>query len=239
MTEDMLIARWNTTRENYSTRSFTNPADRRNAILGTAKVLCDTIGEIDSGGHLKNRLYEELLWFLNTKPGGSPTPLISFPRDPAPKGLFPSWSWLKLWPVSWPALIEPLHGVALCMEEDESENNITSVRIEGPALELKLVQLVDSNGEVKKMQLAYSDGTLTNIQLRLDSLNLGEGLNITCIPLAWGCSNGMWYEQGMLLLRREGEYCIRIGVGFVPEHDLDVFRSRMDSEGERKMLSCR
>ncbi|KAF5344256.1 hypothetical protein D9758_012322 [Tetrapyrgos nigripes] len=189
MTKDMLAARWDTIRENYSTRSFTSSADRRNAILGTAKVLHDVIGDVDSGGHMRSRLHGELLWYLNTEPSGNPPPLMTFPRDPAPEGILPSWSWLNLWPLSWPAMIQPLHETIIRFASDAEFGKDTRLEIEGVVLDMKLRSVNEDDTERMNL-LAYLDGTVSNLTLRMDSPDLKEDTVVTCIPMAKAIFNG-------------------------------------------------
>lgn len=232
MTNDMLICRWNTIRENYSTRTFTCPADRRNAVLGTSSMLRDVIGDIDSGGHVRSRLHEELLWCLTMNPGWNPSqaPVVKISPDPAPEGVFPSWSWLSLWPVTWPTLSEPFPGVSLQVLEFEES---FPLKIDGPMLELRLV---DSTDRAPMKKLAYPDETLANIRLQLDR-PIAAGAIVTCVPLARTIYD-MWWEYAMLLLRLVGPHYNRVGVGCVPEHDSEIFMRRINSEEARRTIIC-
>ncbi|TBU38305.1 heterokaryon incompatibility protein-domain-containing protein [Dichomitus squalens] len=227
-----LLARWNTIRDTYSTRSLTYALDRRRAIMGTAKVLNDVIGGIDSGGHIRTNLHTELLWYLDLKTDRAQKMLVKFSRDQAPDGLFPSWSWLNLWPVTWPALGEPLPDVTVRISSHSEVTSNTAVEIDARALELRLTETLDGG-----RKLVYPDGSPANITVRLDSVT-ETGSMITCVPLARGISI-MWWEQELLLLRRVEEHYVRIGMGSLPEHDSERFSEYLYSEeGQRRVIVC-
>lgn len=234
MSADMLVSRWHTMRENYSKRSFTYPTDRRNGILGTATMLRNILGGIDSGGHHRNGLHEELLWYWDAEPGGSQPTKVKFLRDPAPDGLFPSWSWLSLWPLRWPALGKPFPGVSVHISGNSDFEHNSSLVIEGPLLQLRLID--DPDGK-KEQKFCYKDGTLANIKLRLDS-PLPTGVDVVCVPLAKTIFD-MWWEQGMLLLRFVGPHYVRIGVGSISEYKDEELMKRINSgEAERNVIIC-
>lgn len=229
--EGWLLERWKTIRETYSKRSLTHYVDRRRAILATAKVMNDIIGGVDSHGVARGNLHAELLWHLDLEENNQPD-VVKFSADQCPEGLFPSWSWLNLWPVAWPALCQPLEGVSVRILSDGKFANNPIVEIKAWVVEMKLVE--DSNGANK---LAYPDGNLAKMDLRLD-LSPKTGLRVVCVPLARGIS-AMWWEQELLLLRCEGQYYTRIGVGSVPEHDSETFDNFMNSKkAQRRRILC-
>jgi hypothetical protein len=234
ITEDWLLARWNAIRETYSARSFTFARDRERAIMGTAKVFDRIIGAngvIDIRGQIRRNLQVELLWFLDLRANRTPKPLITFSRDQAPAGQFPSWSWLNLWPVSWPALGEPLPDVSVRIVSDKDDKDDSVLKIRASMLKLRLVDASDS-----AQKLAYEDGSFAKITLRLDSPTQA-GLDVTCVPLARGITV-MWWEQEVLLLRCEGKHYVRIGVGSMPEHDSEEFMKHMSLSKEAQCITC-
>ncbi|RYP44189.1 hypothetical protein DL768_009337 [Monosporascus sp. mg162] len=227
-----LLARWNTMRQAYSTRSLTFHVDRRRAILGTAKALNKIMGGgIDCDGIMRSNLHEEVMWFLDLEKHGRQTPM-HLSADRATEGLFSSWSWLNIWPVTWPASCEPLAGVSIRILDDAEDASSSALEIEAPMLEMRLVE--NSSGAKK---LAYPDGSLANIELRLDS-SLETGLDIICVPIACAITI-MWWERELLLLRYEGQRYARVGIGSLPEHEAEVFDSFMRSEeAQRKRILC-
>lgn len=227
-----LLARWNTIREAYSTRSLSYYIDRRRAISGTAKMMNEVIGGIDGDGVMRNNLHAEVVWHLDIKETDAKG--VELSPDQAPNGLFPSWSWLNMWPVTWPALCEPLPGVSMRIMNNTETGDNSALEIEAAMVELLLTE--GPNDNIKR--LLYPNGNTAKIELRLDTALLEIGLNITCVPIARAISV-MWWEQELLLLRREGQYYIRVGVGSIPEHNLEVFDLYMHSgNAETKRILC-
>jgi hypothetical protein len=240
VTSDSLVYQWTATREFYSKMSFSYPIDRRNAIMGTAKMFQRVIsGCIDSGGHARDEPHHEVLWYLENRKGGYETaPPVSFPPDPAPEGMFPSWSWLGLWPVAWSVLTirEPYPGVSLRISGSSEFTNDSLLEIEGPVIELQPVGAAD---EPEGQKLSYLDGTLVNAKLLLDA-PLAAGIKATCVPIARDFYRFERTYYGLLLLRFEGPYYLRIGLGAVPIHDSKVFEERVNSKDtQRKLVICR
>jgi hypothetical protein len=231
MTLDRLVSRWFTIREYYSMRACSFMADRKRAIMGSARALNGIIGGIDSGGHFRNNIHVELLWSLDTTSHSNPPALVKFTRDPAPNGLYPSWSWLSLWPVGWPGLGEPLPGVNVRIRGNADFTSDSILEIEGPVIELRLVDTLDG-----EQRLAYLDGNLANITLRLDS-SMAAGTALSCVPLARAISL-MWWEHELLLLRYVGPHYVRVGVGAVPEDNSDVFTRHLGLEASRRLIEC-
>ncbi|KAI8954369.1 HET-domain-containing protein [Xylaria longipes] len=228
--DDWLLSRWNTIRATHSKRSLTYYVDRRRAIGGTAAAMNEIIGGIDKDGVVRRKIHAELVWYLDLKE--EETEALKPFAEKVPEGLFPSWSWLNLWPVTWPALCEPLGEAFIRILNDSESTNNLALDIESPMLELRLAE--DLQGTKK---LAYPGGNLANIKLRLD-LPLEKGLEVTCVPLARAISS-MWWERELLLLRCEGQHYTRIGIGSVPEHKSEVFNSALNSEnGRRRRILC-
>lgn len=229
MTRDMLLARWCTIRENFSTRHFTHLSDRRNAVLGTASMLRSVIGDVDSSGHVTSQLGNELLWHMTLHPGWNPsqTPLISFSPNPVPAGMFPSWSWMSLWPLTWSSDNKPFPGVDVRINHSDGS---CTLEIQGPSLKMSLVKM--SEAVESELVLAYRDGTKSNIELHLDR-PLEVGADVRCAPLASTIyASAQWYAwcYGMMLLQPFGLHYERIGVGFVREDDSDIFMQRIKSD---------
>ncbi|RYO87773.1 hypothetical protein DL762_004063 [Monosporascus cannonballus] len=230
--DEWLLERWNTMRHAYSTRSLTFHVDRRHAILGTAKALNNIMGGgIDRDGVTRSNLHAEVMWFLDLKEHRRQTSM-KINADRAMEGLFPSWSWLNMWPVTWPASCEPLAGVSIRILDDVEDGSSSALEIEAPMLELRLVE--NSSGA---KSLACPDGSLANIKLRLDSSPETE-LDIVCVPIARAITI-VWWERELLLLRYEGQRYARIGMGSLPEHESEVFDSFMGSEkAQSKRILC-
>ncbi|KAK7754714.1 hypothetical protein SLS62_003272 [Diatrype stigma] len=227
-----LLARWNTIRTAYSTRSLSYYIDRRRAISGTAKMMNDVIGGVDGDGLMRNNLHAEVIWYLDIKETDAEG--VKLPADQAPNGLFPSWSWLDLWPITWPALCEPLPEVSICIVNNADSGNNSALEIEAAMVELLLTEGPDDNTK----QLVYPDGNAANIKLRLDTMLLEAGMNITCVPIARAISV-MWWDQELLLLRRERQHYVRVGMGSIPEHKMEVFDSYIHSgKAQTKRILC-
>lgn len=218
MTRDMLIGRWNTIRENYVTRHFTFLSDRRNALLGTASMLQHVLSDVDSSGHILSQIGRELLWHRTLHPGWNSTheSAVKLSYRPAPPGMYPSWSWLSQWPLSWPSDYKPFTGTDVQLKD---AGGISVLEIRGPSLEMSVV---DNRGADKKETaiLCYEDGTNSKLEVCLDQ-SLETGAVVTCAPIAstiHGGSRMYAWCYGMLLLRDiGGERFERVGAAFANE----------------------
>ncbi|KAH7927028.1 HET-domain-containing protein [Leucogyrophana mollusca] len=222
---DRIAALWQSLRENYSARAFSYSTDRLNAILGTTNMLREISGDIDSDGHNHTHLHAELLWYVD--PGCAA-------RDPAPGGMFPSWSWLSMWPVSWPSCGKPVTGTTVRLAGNSTCRDDFSLVIEGPSLTLGLVDTPNSR---RGQALARPDGAMTRIELRFD-LPQAAGLIVECVPLA-ETNFGMIPEVGVLLLQFVGPHYVRLGIGSVPEYGGQLTERMNWGGAERKVMVCR
>ncbi|KAL7789096.1 heterokaryon incompatibility protein domain-containing protein [Trichoderma ceciliae] len=237
MTKDMLISRWSTIREHFSTRHFTFPSDRRNAVLGTASLLRHVIGSVDSSGHVLSRLGTELLWHKTLHPGWneSQQPAIKFSYNAAPSGMFPSWSWLSLWPLNWPSDYKPFPGVELQLHDAGTDSTL---EIRGSTLEMSVIAEDGARG-MDKPRAYYMDGTNLTLEVYLDQSSEAQ-MVVTCAPIASTIHSGnsmpAW-SYGMLLLRKtEGSEFKRVGAAFVVETRADDFLRRIESDEARQLV---
>ncbi|KAI1270136.1 HET-domain-containing protein [Xylariaceae sp. FL1019] len=236
MSRDMLIGRWNTIRENFTTRHFTYLSDRRNAVLGTASMLGHVLGDVDKNGHVFSHLGSELLWRRNLLPGWNPdqAPAVRLSYKAA-QGLYPSWSWLSIWPLSWPSGYKPFPGVDVRLEE---ASGVSVVEIRGPSLEMTAVDRREDDKDGAAI-LSYMDGADSKFEGYLDR-SLGARTVVTCAPIAmtihFGSRMYAWC-YGMLLLRDiGGERFERVGVAFANQHSRYAaeFLKRLSSEQARR-----
>ncbi|KAI1825624.1 HET-domain-containing protein [Xylaria intraflava] len=238
MTPDMLMSRWTAVRQTYSTRSLSYPIDRARAIQGTAQMFRRLVGrDIDRNGHMENELQRELTWYTPSQPAGPDFAPSRFPRNPAPKGLFPSWSWLSLWPVTWGAMPMPFPGVKLRIYSDGDSNANSLLEIDGPTIQLRVMIHPEKPGERK---LCFPDGELVGAKLYLDE-TLAPGTGVTCAPVAKAIFGGMsgWEYAALLLLRVEQSYHVRVGISTIPETRAGEFLERMSSgNGQGKIIVC-
>ncbi|KAI1353933.1 HET-domain-containing protein [Xylaria sp. FL0043] len=242
MTRDMLISRWNTIRENFVTRHFTFLSDRRNALLGTASMLRHVLGDVDSSGHVLSQIGRELLWHRTLHPGwnSAQAPAVKLSYNPAPPGMYPSWSWLSLWPLSWPSDYKPFTGTDVQLKDT---GGISILEIRGPSLEMSVVnrRSADKKGAAV---LSYEDGTDSRFEVCLDR-SLETTIVVTCAPIASTIHSGSrmyaWC-YGMLLLRDiGGERFERVGAAFANESSdfASEFLQRIQSDqARRRTLLC-
>ncbi|KAI0157000.1 HET-domain-containing protein [Xylariaceae sp. FL1272] len=217
MSRDMLLGRWNNIRESLTTRHFTYISDRRNAVLGTASMLRHVLGDVDRSGHVLSRLGSELLWRRNLIPGWNPSqaPAVRLSYKPA-QDMYPSWSWLSLWPLSWPSGFKPFPGVDVHLNDD---SDVSVLEIRGPSLEMKVV---DISGDDKDgaAALYYVDGTDSKFEGYLDH-SLETKTLVTCAPIAstihFGSRMYAWCYGTLLLRDIGGERFERLGVAFANE----------------------
>ncbi|KAF3076039.1 hypothetical protein CFAM422_000965 [Trichoderma lentiforme] len=237
MTKDMLISRWRTIREHYSTRHFTYPSDRRKAVLGTASLLRHVIGDIDSSGHVISQLGAELLWYKTLRPGWneSQQPAIKFSYSAVPFGTFPSWSWLSLWPLNWPSNYKPFPAVELQLH-DAGASSLLEIR--GRTLEMSVVE-EEGDGEKDKVKVYYKDGTNAKLEVYLDR-SLEAQTVVTCVPIASVIHSGKSMPKwcyGMLLLQNVDELGYRrVGAAFVVEARAGEFLRRIKSDEARHLV---
>lgn len=242
----MLVSRWRTIRENFSTRSFSYERVRRNAALGTASMLRSVMDDVDSSGHVLSQLGSELLWHISLYPGTNPdqAPSTSFSPQPAPRGMFPPWSWLTLWPLTWPSQDKPYPGVELRINDLGLKSTL---EIQGPSLTLSLVNKPDARGNTK-LVLTYQDKVASNIEsnieFHLDNPSEAEpGRDVTGALLTSTIySSDQWYDwrYGLLLLERvDATNYRRLGVGFVREARSNEFIQRIKSEkAVESLITC-
>ncbi|KAK5991431.1 hypothetical protein PT974_09713 [Cladobotryum mycophilum] len=218
---DTRVRDWGMIRECYSARSFSHPIDRIRAITGAAKMFNRVIGMgIDNGGHARESLYRELLWHRDALKIGLTTCIVASTPDAAPEGMFPSWSWLSVWPVCWPGPLTPYPEVGLKISGGTELINNSLLEIEAPAITLRLIETSDK----PTPKLFYPDGTLVNARLLLDKLTT-NATYVICVPMAqanFGVSMGD--QCGLLLLHLEdGQYYRRLGIGIVSVHSSEPF----------------
>ncbi|KAK4060484.1 uncharacterized protein Triagg1_10754 [Trichoderma aggressivum f. europaeum] len=237
MTKDMLISRWRTIREHYSTRHFTYPNDRRKAVLGTASMLRHVIGDIDSSGHVLSQLGTELLWHKTLHPGWneSQQPMLKFSYSAVPSGTFPSWSWLSLWPLNWPSDYKPFPAVELQLH-GAGASSVLELR--GRTLEMSVIP-EGGDGEKNKVNLYYKDGTNAKLEVYLDR-SLEAQTVVMCVPIASvihsGKSMPAWC-YGMLLLHNvDGSGYRRVGAAFLVEVRAGEFLRRIESDEARHLV---
>ncbi|KAI1173523.1 HET-domain-containing protein [Nemania sp. FL0916] len=237
MTVDMLLAGWRTVRQTYSTRSLSFPADRARAIQGTARMLRRMIGreEIDLNGHVEDRLHNELVWYVTNNPTGFNVSPLRFPPDLAPAGMFPSWSWLSVWPISFSAMLKPYPGVKLRMCSKPNSTAKDFLEIEGPTLELRV------EGKSEEQTASYLDGEPFSGKLRLD-IPLEPGTLVTCVPIAKSIFNGLHWEYSALLLKFERPFYTRVGIITIPKRRSSKWREYLERvksiEDEIKVMIC-
>ncbi|KAL6695214.1 heterokaryon incompatibility domain-containing protein [Trichoderma pleuroticola] len=234
MTKDMLISRWGTIRENYSTRHFTYPSDRRKAVLGTASMLRHVIGDIDSSGHVLSQLGTELLWYKTLHPGWneSQQPAIKFSYSAVSLGTFPSWSWLSLWPLNWPSDYKPFPAVDLHLH-DAGDSSLLEIR--GRTLEMSVIE-EGEDGEKDEVKVYYKDGTNAKLEVYFDR-SLEAQTVVTCVPIAsviHGEKSMPAWCYGMLLLQNVDESGYRrVGTAFMVEVRAGEFLRRIESDEAR------
>ncbi|RFU78780.1 het-domain-containing [Trichoderma arundinaceum] len=237
MTRDMLISRWSTIREHYSTRHFTFPDDRRKAVLGTASMLRHVMGDVDSSGHVLSRLGAELLWYKTLHPGWNENqqPAIKLSYKATSSGMFPSWSWLSLWPLTWPSEYKPFPGVELRLDDAGTG---PSLEIRGRALEMNVIMGEGADG-ADRAKLCYLEDTTSRLEVYLDE-SLEAQTAVTCVPIASvihsGRSMPAWC-YGMLLLQgvEDSDHYRRVGAAFTIEARAGEFLRHLESDEARQL----
>ncbi|KAF8534401.1 heterokaryon incompatibility protein-domain-containing protein [Trichophaea hybrida] len=218
-----LEAAWKKTKIDFSNRNLSVIGDRLNAISGIISEITTITADKYLCGHNPNKLYHELLWRIDYDSSREAKKFdlraTSFSSDSS--GLFPSWSWLNLWPIHFSSKgyedrYTPFPDITL---EIVKNSGLWELVITAPMRRLY---------PRSRTQMYAEDGMPVDIDLRLDPPYGSFPEKVECVPLArvnpgvgvWSSQESgfveAWYT-GVVFVREveEGGYYVRVGIGLV------------------------
>ncbi|CCX15902.1 Similar to Heterokaryon incompatibility protein 6, OR allele; acc. no. Q9UV10 [Pyronema omphalodes CBS 100304] len=183
---EQLEAAWKTTKIDFSRRHLFHLEDRLNAISGITQEIMAISNEKFICGHNPEKLHNELLWKIDYDPGRDPSKFdpkaTSFSTDS--KGIFPTWSWLNLWPIHYSTMGKndtyiSHEATQLSFSDHERTYEVEErIRTEGPAQPGAPVKTRIVTKTIKSQQLNISAPMITLYPTARNSLNYADGTHV-------------------------------------------------------------